>query len=61
MRMAEALELDWRDVGLDGGRVILWPEQTKAKKRRDITLPARVIAASANLRHRKGGGQIKTA
>jgi integrase len=54
MRMAEALELDWRDVDLAGGRAILWPDQTKAKKRRNVALPPRVVAALANLPHRQG-------
>jgi integrase len=54
MRMAEALELDWRDVDLQGARAILWPDQTKAKKRRNVTLPPCVIAALANLPHREG-------
>ena len=54
MRMAEALELDWRDVDLAGGRAILWPDQTKARKRRNVALPPRVVAALANLPHREG-------
>jgi integrase len=54
MRMAEALELDWRDVDLAGGRAILWPDQTKARKRRNVSLPPRVVAALANLQQREG-------
>ena len=54
MRMGEALELDWRDVDLAGGRAILWPDQTKTRKRRNVTLPPRVIAVLANLPHREG-------
>jgi integrase len=54
MRMAEALELDWRDVDLQGGRAILWPDQTKARKRRNVALPPCVVATLANLPHREG-------
>lgn len=76
-RMAEALELDWRDVDLVGGRAIFW--QTKTGVRRDAALPASAIAALAALpgrtgpvirrpdgrpyasRERQTGGQVKTA
>ena len=76
-RMAEAIELDWRDVDLLGARAILW--RTKSGKRRDVNFSPRVVAALANLPHRDGpvflgpqgqpyvdrerryGGQIKTA
>ena len=54
MRMAEALELDWRDVDLVGARAILWPDQTKPRRRRDVILPPRVVACLANLDHRNG-------
>ena len=75
--MSEALELDWRDVDLVGGRAIFW--QTKSGKRRIAELPPRVVAALAELPRREGravlsssgkpywdsdrdaGGQIKTA
>lgn len=76
-RMAEALELDWRDVDLIGARAIFW--QTKTGVRRDAALPPSTIGALAGLpdragsvirrpdgrpyasRARQGGGQIKTA
>ncbi len=51
-RMAEAIELEWRDVDLIGARAIFW--RTKGRKRRDAQLPPRVIAALANLPHREG-------
>ena len=54
MRMSEALELDWRDVDLQGARAILWPDQTKARKRRNVALPPRVVAALACLPDRNG-------
>jgi hypothetical protein len=38
-RLSEALYLDWRDVDLEGARVIYWPEQTKSEKRRKVELP----------------------
>jgi integrase len=75
-RMSEALELDWRDVDLTGGRAIFW--ETKSGKRRNAALPPRIVAALANLPKREGpvflrhdrrpyadrerryGGQIKT-
>ena len=53
-RMSEALYLDWRDVDLVGERVILWPHQTKAKRRRNVFLPPRAIAALSALPHREG-------
>jgi integrase len=76
-RMSEAMELDWRDVDLAGGRAIFW--RTKGGKRRIAELSPRVVAALANLDHRSGpvflgpgghpyvdrerryGGQVKTA
>ncbi len=51
-RMSEALELDWRDVDLTGGRAIFW--RTKGGRRRIATLPARAVAALAGLEHREG-------
>jgi integrase len=75
-RMAEAIELEWRDVDLMGARAIFW--RTKGGSRRVAQLPPRVVAALANLGHRAGpvflgplgrpyvdrerryGGQIKT-
>jgi integrase len=51
-RMAEALELDWRDVDLQGARAIFW--KTKTGKRRDAQLPPRVVATLANLPDREG-------
>jgi integrase len=51
-RMSEALELEWRDVDLRGGRAILW--RTKNGRRRDIDLPPATVAAIASLSHRKG-------
>jgi integrase len=53
-RMAEAVYLDWRDVDLGGARAIFWADQTKGGKRRNATLPPRVVAALANLPHREG-------
>ena len=76
-RMSEALELDWRDVDLQGARVTFW--RTKTGKKRRATLPPGLVAALANLswrdgnvirrpdgrpyadRERQGGGQMKTA
>lgn len=74
-RMAEALELEWRDVDLFGRRAIFW--RTKGGPRRIAGLPPRVIlcllAPSTGPvfrthsgipyadRARQGGGQIKTA
>jgi hypothetical protein len=40
--MGEALRLEWRDVDLTGGRAILW--KTKNGRRRDVTLPPRLVA-----------------
>jgi len=53
-RMSEALYLDWRDVDLVGGKVILWANQTKARKRRNVFLPPRAVAALDALPHRDG-------
>ena len=75
-RLSEAIELDWRDCDLQGGRAIFW--KTKSGKRRIAQLPPRTIVVLAALpdrrgkvfRHRGGrayedhgrtyGGQIKT-
>jgi integrase len=51
-RLSEALELEWRDVDLTGGRAIFW--KTKNGQRRIALLPPRIIAALANLPHRQG-------
>lgn len=51
-RMAEALELEWQDVDLQGGRAIFW--KTKNGKRRNVELPTAIVAALANLPHRDG-------
>lgn len=55
-RLAEALELDWRDVDLAGAagepRAILW--HTKGGGRRVAALPPRVVAVLANLPERVG-------
>lgn len=76
-RMSEALELDWRDVDLQGGRAVFW--RTKGGKPRRAVLPPGLVATLANLdyregriirrpdgepyadRERQGGGQMKTA
>lgn len=51
-RMSEALELDWRDVDLIGGRAIFW--RTKGGRRRVATLPPRTVAALTALPYREG-------
>jgi integrase len=51
-RMGEALRLEWRDVDLACGRAILW--KTKNGRRRDVTLPPRLVAALAALPYRDG-------
>jgi integrase len=51
-RMAEAIELDWRDVDLVGNRAIFW--QTKNGERRDAELPVVVVRALQALPHREG-------
>jgi integrase len=53
-RLSEALYLDWRDVDLVDGTVILWPHRTKAKRRRNVFLPPRAVAALSALPHRDG-------
>jgi integrase len=53
-RMAEAVYLDWRDLDLTGARAIFWADHTKTGKRRNATLPPRVVAALAGLPHREG-------
>jgi integrase len=51
-RLAEAIYLEWRDVDLVGARAIFW--RTKSRRRRNVALPLRVVAALANLLHREG-------
>ena len=51
-RMSEAIELEWRDVDLQGGRAIFW--RTKTGKRRVATLPPRAVAALASIPYRDG-------
>lgn len=45
-RMSEALELEWRDVDLNGARAIFW--RTKNGKRRVAALPPRVVMSLRN-------------
>jgi integrase len=54
MRLAEGLELEWPEVDLGGGRAILWADQTKGRRRRNVVLPPRLVACLANLPHREG-------
>jgi len=54
MRLSEAVYLNWSDVDLVGGRVIVWADRTKSGKRRNVMLPTRGICALANLPHRDG-------
>jgi integrase len=51
-RMSEAIELVWRDVDLQGARVIFW--RTKTGKRRVAALPPRVVTELAELSPRDG-------
>ena len=51
-RMSEALELDWRDVDLDGGRITF--RRTKAGTERHVDLAPAVRAALAALPDRDG-------
>jgi integrase len=51
-RMAEALELDWGDVDLQGQRAIFW--KTKQGERRNAYLPPMVVAMLADLPYRRG-------
>jgi len=51
-RMSEAIELDWRDIDLQGNRAIFW--RTKTGKRRVAQLPLRVVATLAALPHQEG-------
>jgi integrase len=50
-RMSEAIELEWRDLDLQGSRAIFW--RTKTGKRRVAMLP-RAVAALSALSHRDG-------
>ncbi len=51
-RLSEALYLDWRDVDLTAGQVVF--VDTKNGDRRGVPLPARCVAALANLPHLRG-------
>lgn len=50
-RMSEALELDWQDVDLPAGRVVVWQKQDTE---RHIDLPPVVKLALSGLPHREG-------
>jgi integrase len=54
MRMSEGLYLDWLDVDLVNGTIILWPDRTKAEKKRVIHLPPRAIEALRTIPRREG-------
>lgn len=51
-RLSEALELEWRDVDLVGGRATFW--RTKNGRRRVAALSPRLVAALAAIGHREG-------
>ena len=51
-RMSESLELDWRDVDLQGARAMFW--RTKGGKPRRAALPPGLVATLANLPYRDG-------
>jgi integrase len=57
-RVSEALELEWRDVDLAGGRCILW--RTKGGRRRNVTLPPRVVEALSVIDVYHGGDVFLT-
>lgn len=52
-RMSEAIELEWRDVDLAGGRAIFW--LTKGRERRVATLPPAAIIALAGIKGDREG------
>jgi integrase len=51
-RASEALRLEWQDVDLVGQRAVFW--ETKSGKRRNATLPTRVVTVLSALPHREG-------
>lgn len=53
-RRGETQALDWADVDLAGARARLWADTTKSGKFRVVQIPPAVVAALANLKHRKG-------
>ena len=55
-RMAEALELEWRDVDLVGAKVTFW--RTKNGKRRVVSLPRRVTNGIMGLRRPENGRRV---
>jgi integrase len=52
-RLAEVLELDWREVDLGAGRATFW-QKGRPRRRRLAQLPPRAVAALASLPHREG-------
>lgn len=53
-RLGEALGLEWDAVHLADARVILWADQTKARRRRVVHLPPAAVRVLAELPHRTG-------
>jgi integrase len=53
-RMSEAVALEWPEVDLAGGRVILWEGETKGGRRRVVDLTPAATAALTALPHRTG-------
>lgn len=53
-RLGETLALDWSQVDLNGRRVNVWGDQTKAGRRRVVDLPPAAVRALAGLAHREG-------
>lgn len=53
-RLGEALALEWPQIDLSAGRVLVWADQTKADKARVVSLPPAAIGALARLPERTG-------
>lgn len=54
VRIGEAISLDWKNVDLQGARVLLWEGSTKTRKRRVVHLNPRAVATLAALPLREG-------
>lgn len=52
-RCSEALSLDWADVNLADGEAWIW-KKVKTGCERRIEIPAKAVAALANIKHRSG-------
>ncbi len=60
-RLGEALDLEWSQVDLVAGRIVVWADQTKGDRARVVNMPPAAIAALAAMSGERSGAVFRTA